>query len=133
MDCFDWSYFTDAERVKKIQNKAIVNESPTDKLIRELKEENTRLLKLVGKTNATDSASIDAQELLAANMREMESLNKSWEDKLRDARQQWESEAVLTRGTTVLQSGPRFENLNEDPQVSIFECFNCSFIVNALW
>ena len=39
---------SDAERTKKIQNKAIVNESPTDKLIRELKEENARLMKLLG-------------------------------------------------------------------------------------
>jgi kinesin family protein 1 len=32
-----------ADRAKKIQNKAVVNESPQDKLIRELKEENERL------------------------------------------------------------------------------------------
>ena len=34
-----------ADRVKKIKNRAVVNESPTDRLIRELKEENLRLLK----------------------------------------------------------------------------------------
>jgi kinesin family protein 1 len=39
-----------ADRAKKIQNKAVVNESPQDKLIRELKEENERLKKeLAGK------------------------------------------------------------------------------------
>lgn len=32
-----------ADRAKKIQNKAVVNESPQDKMIRELKEENERL------------------------------------------------------------------------------------------
>lgn len=36
-------------RAKKIQNKAVVNESPTDRLIRELKEENARLMAAVGK------------------------------------------------------------------------------------
>lgn len=32
-----------ADRAKKIQNKAVVNESATDKLIRELKTENEKL------------------------------------------------------------------------------------------
>lgn len=31
-------------RAKRIQNKAVVNESPTDKLIRELKSENAKLM-----------------------------------------------------------------------------------------
>ena len=31
-------------RAKRIQNKATINESPTDKLIRELKEENAKLM-----------------------------------------------------------------------------------------
>ena len=34
-----------ADRAKKIKNKAVVNENPIDKLIRELKEENERLKK----------------------------------------------------------------------------------------
>jgi len=33
-----------ADRAKAIKTKAVVNESPTDKLIRELREENARLL-----------------------------------------------------------------------------------------
>lgn len=32
-----------ADRAKKIKNKAVVNENPMDKLIRELKEENEKL------------------------------------------------------------------------------------------
>lgn len=36
-----------ADRAKQIKNKAVVNESPQDKLIRELKEENDRLKKLM--------------------------------------------------------------------------------------
>ena len=36
-------YFS-ADRAKAIKTKAVVNESPTDKLIRELREENARLL-----------------------------------------------------------------------------------------
>ena len=37
-------------RAKKIQNKAVINESPTDRLIRELKEENARLMELLKKS-----------------------------------------------------------------------------------
>jgi hypothetical protein len=36
-----------ADRAKKIQNKAVVNESATDKLIRELRTENEKLKKLL--------------------------------------------------------------------------------------
>lgn len=43
-----------ADRAKKIQNKPIVNESASDKMIRELKEENDRLKRLLeGKGGAT--------------------------------------------------------------------------------
>lgn len=37
-----------ADRAKKIKNKAVVNENPIDKLIRELREENERLKKAAG-------------------------------------------------------------------------------------
>ena len=40
--------FRYADRAKKIKNKAVVNENPMDKLIRELKEENERLKKAMG-------------------------------------------------------------------------------------
>lgn len=36
-----------ADRAKKIKNKPVVNESETDKLIRELRAENERLRKLL--------------------------------------------------------------------------------------
>ena len=35
-----------ADRAKKIKNKAVVNENPMDKLIRELRQENERLKKM---------------------------------------------------------------------------------------
>lgn len=41
--CFVY-IFSAADRAKSIKTKAVVNESPTDKLIRELREENARLL-----------------------------------------------------------------------------------------
>ena len=36
-----------ADRAKKIQNKAVVNESPQERLIRELREENEKLKKIL--------------------------------------------------------------------------------------
>ncbi len=38
-----------AERAKSVKTKAVVNESPTDKLIRELREENKRLMEQLAK------------------------------------------------------------------------------------
>lgn len=60
-----------ADRAKKIQNKAVVNESPQDKLIRELKEENERLKKeLAGKGGSIGGGAGD--EEAAAKLKEME-------------------------------------------------------------
>lgn len=45
-------------RAKQIKNSAVVNENPTDKLIRELREENERLKKLMeGKIVPTSAVS----------------------------------------------------------------------------
>jgi kinesin family protein 1 len=74
----------------------VVNESPTDKLIRELKEENARLLKLF---NQGGSESTDAVQLMAANNREIESLNTSWEQRLKDERAKWEA---MVRGALLI-------------------------------
>lgn len=46
-----------ADRAKKIKNKAVINESPQDKIIRELKEENGNLKKLLSKLAAGAKAS----------------------------------------------------------------------------
>jgi hypothetical protein len=40
-------FFSSADRAKQIKTTAVVNESATDKLIRELKEENDRLKKMM--------------------------------------------------------------------------------------
>ena len=42
------TYFV-ADRAKTIKTKAVVNESPTDKLVRELREENKRLMDMLKK------------------------------------------------------------------------------------
>lgn len=50
-----------ADRAKAIKTTATVNESPTDKLIRELREENAKLMEMLKKGNIPP-------ELLAAQM-----------------------------------------------------------------
>ena len=45
-----------ADRAKSIKTKAVVNESATDKLIRELREENARLLEMLKQGGGASSA-----------------------------------------------------------------------------
>lgn len=52
-----------ADRAKKIQNKAVINESPQDKLIRELKAENEQLKKLLREA-ASGNGKVNAQDFL---------------------------------------------------------------------
>jgi len=52
-----------ADRAKKIQNKAVINESATDKLIRELKEENDRLKKALMQAAKSGGGTINIAEL----------------------------------------------------------------------
>ena len=53
-----------ADRAKSIKTQATVNESPTDKLIRELREENAKLLEMIKKGNyqITDAPSGASEE-----------------------------------------------------------------------
>lgn len=53
--CLNKRFHRYADRAKKIKNKAVVNENPMDKLIRELKEENERLKKAMGGEITTTS------------------------------------------------------------------------------
>ena len=46
------TYFSLADRAKQIKTKATVNEDPTEKLIRNLKDENEKLKELLEKANA---------------------------------------------------------------------------------
>ena len=48
-----------ADRAKQIKTKAVVNEDPTEKLLRELKEENERLKKSMKSGNMGDFVDLD--------------------------------------------------------------------------
>ena len=51
-----------ADRAKKIKNKPVVNESETDKLIRELKAENERLRKLLEEKDSNPEKRVKAKD-----------------------------------------------------------------------
>ena len=81
-----------ADRAKKIKNKPTVNESPQDKLIKELQEENKRLREQGGggaagvpisPTAADDFAKQKAE--MEEKIRQLEELEKSWEEKVAGA------------------------------------------------
>ena len=92
-----------ADRAKQIKTKAIVNEDPTEKLIRSLQEENTRLKKLLesgGKLPVdpnvpADGAKVDVaaeeaalKKQLEDNNKAMENMQKTYEEKLKEAQEQ---------------------------------------------
>ncbi|XP_077993433.1 kinesin-like protein KIF28 [Glandiceps talaboti] len=131
-----------ADRAKQIKTAAVVNEDPTEKLIRELQEENEKLKLLMtsgGKVSLNDLADAEEsagmteeekealrkeleaemQSTLEDNMKEMEAMKQSWEEKLREAQaaaaaaDQAEESKKSERKTT-----PHLYNLNVDPQLS---------------
>ncbi|XP_069117737.1 kinesin-like protein KIF28P isoform X2 [Argopecten irradians] len=118
-----------ADRAKRIQNKAVVNESPTERLIRELKEENARLLSMLSKGGKKGAdSSEELQRMLQDNERRMSEMNLSWEQRLEKARKEWEK-SISTgddQKSHEFERKPYITNINEDPQLSgiIKHCFN---------
>lgn len=128
-----------ADRAKAIKTKAVVNESPTEKLIRELREENQRLLdqlklsgggqpimmqgepgQMVGiSEEEVNEMKKEMEQQLLQNQREMEEMKKSWQERLLEqetankAKEEQEKKEKELRKTT-----PHFWNLNEDSQLS---------------
>ena len=87
-----------ADRAKKIVNKAVINESATDKLIRELKTENEKLKKLLlsaasggGTFKVEDLGLGDTNDIIASMDRmeeEMQDLEGDFEEKLAKQKQE---------------------------------------------
>ena len=115
-----------ADRAKKIQNKAVVNESEHDKMVRLLKEENVNLKKMIedlqkkllgqgGVAGEDDKkAFLDLKEQLDSNELIMQDYQKSFTEKLEEAKKM--ESAVL--GEKVDIQKPHLVVLNEDPQLS---------------
>lgn len=83
-----------ADRAKKIQNKAVINESAQDKIIRELKEENEKL-KTILKQAAANGGTINLKEFdlteifetMEENEKALTEMNKPWELKVQEAKE----------------------------------------------
>lgn len=113
-----------ANRAKQIRNRAIVNESPTDKLIRELREKNARLLKLLhdGGISPERLEEIKADEELLG--REMAGLETQWSQQLAAAREAWavqqtnDGNARALAQQSDVEADIHLSNINIDPQLS---------------
>jgi len=120
-----------ADRAKQIKTQATVNESATDKLIRELKEEIEALRtggatvgQAVGGGGGMSKEEEEAQKAamdaaLAEKDEELANMQKSWEEKMESqqaslqARLQEEQENTNKKDNT-----PHLWNLNEDPMLT---------------
>ncbi|XP_043916132.1 kinesin-like protein KIF28P [Protopterus annectens] len=112
-----------AERAKKIRNKAIVNESPTEKIVKELKAENARLLsklsRLGNSEKQMEDEAKDLQRLVAENELQIQAVQTFWEERLKEAQNEWEEQcAAITQERHMIQLFPYIVNVNEDPQLS---------------
>lgn len=128
-----------ADRAKKIKNKAVVNENPMDKLIRELREENEKLKKAM---QSGDLSTLMAQTGDeggggggggAVSEEEKIAMRKQMEEEIRaqlqansDAMMNWDDKLKVARSEIVevdkkeqqAKTIPHLVNLNEDPMLS---------------
>ncbi|XP_064411230.1 kinesin-like protein KIF28P [Latimeria chalumnae] len=112
-----------AERAKKIKNKAVVNKSPTEKLIKELKAENAKLLSKLARLGSSGKRVEDEtrqlHRLLAENELQIQAIQVFWEQHLEEARREWEQQyAAIAQERRLMQMFPYLLNVNEDPQLS---------------
>ncbi|CAN6663939.1 hypothetical protein TRVA0_035S01134 [Trichomonascus vanleenenianus] len=125
-----------ADSAKRIKNKAIVNEDPNAKIIRELKEELDMLRQKLRKSQDTDensSESVDAdlRDRLMESERLLAEANQTWEDRLKLTQEmQKEREKELEDLGISLENDmvglhtprrvPHLVNLSDDPLLT--EC-----------
>ncbi len=121
-----------ADRAKALKTKPIVNENPTDKLIRELRDENAKLKAMLegkeipgmvgmvgGESGGGGVGQEELKALMERNELEMDKIKTTWEEQLREARGegerlQSEQKAIEDKKKKV----PHLWNLNEDPALS---------------
>ncbi|CAM5134380.1 unnamed protein product [Natator depressus] len=102
-----------AERTKKIKNKAVINASPMEKHIMELKAENNTLLsRLTGLGNSGKTVADETSMYY-------KTIQLTWEYRLEEARKEWEQQyAAITQERRMMETFPYLLNINEDPQLS---------------
>ena len=97
-----------ADRAKKIKNNAVINETVQDKIIRELKEENNELKKVIDGIGGVEKI-LELKEQMAA----LEKLAREKEMSFTQKR-----EVVYEKENNIDVSGPHITNINEDNQLS---------------
>ncbi|KAM9817524.1 kinesin-like protein KIF28P [Neosynchiropus ocellatus] len=112
-----------AERAKRIQNRAVVNESPTERLVKELKAENARLVQRLSRLDQegrrTSDETKELRQLLTHNELQIRAIQTLWEQHLQEALKDWEQQyANITQERRMMQMFPYLVNVNEDAQLS---------------
>ncbi|XP_064614056.1 kinesin-like protein KIF28P [Liolophura sinensis] len=131
-----------ADRAKAIKTTAVVNESPTDKLIRELKEENARLLNMLKSGGGAAIMNDQSQggytkeeveemkrtleEEMRKSQQEVEEMKKTWQQRLAEA--EADTLAKVEEERKVMEQRkvtPHLWNLNEDPSLTAMVIHFC--------
>ncbi|XP_047677467.1 kinesin-like protein KIF28P [Tachysurus fulvidraco] len=112
-----------AERAKRIQNKAVVNEGPTERLVKELKAENAKLLLKLSKLDQngrrSEQETQDLRRLLTHNELQIRAIQTMWEQHLQESLKDWETQyTAITQERRMMQMFPYMLNINEDAQLS---------------
>eukprot|EP00045_Choanoeca_perplexa_P016795 m.231199 g.231199 ORF g.231199 m.231199 type:complete len:1500 (+) comp17361_c0_seq2:265-4764(+) len=116
-----------ANQARQIVNEASINEDPNAKLVRDLREEIERLRAQYGDNGRSSSyGEVQAlREKLGQTQGLMAAMNRSWEEKLREAEKMRQENAKQMEASGVTQNVhkvdnrlPNLVNLNEDPQLS---------------
>ncbi|XP_019746414.1 kinesin-like protein KIF28P [Hippocampus comes] len=112
-----------AERAKHIQNRPVVNERPTERLVKELKAENARLMQRLSRLGhdgrSADDETKEIRQLLTHNELQIRTIHTLWEQHLQEALRDWEQQyANITQERRMMQMHPYILNINEDAQLS---------------
>ncbi|MGH0136011.1 UNVERIFIED_CONTAM: hypothetical protein FKN15_001723 [Acipenser sinensis] len=102
-----------AERTKKIQNQAVINESPSERLVKELKAENSKLLLKLSRLGQGGRRAEDEtqglRQLLAQNELQIQAIQELWQQHLEEARRDWEQQyADVTQDRIILGSNSTY-------------------------
>mmetsp|Transcript_59294 Transcript_59294/g.94120 ORF Transcript_59294/g.94120 Transcript_59294/m.94120 type:complete len:1093 (+) Transcript_59294:45-3323(+) len=110
-----------ADRAKKIKNVAVINESAQDKMIRELKEENEKLKKLMGGELPAGMSSEEIAQKeaeISALQEALKNMEKSFAERVADSEKEMSAEAGRTGiggvSGALRMTVPHLANLNED-------------------
>ncbi|XP_020837777.1 kinesin-like protein KIF28P [Phascolarctos cinereus] len=108
-----------AERAKKIKNKAVINTSPTEKLIKELKAENNRLLSRLAGLGNSGRRVADKTSRYYQVKPQVSTIQITWEHQLQEARKEWEERyTAIMQERQMTKAFPYLFNVNEDPQLT---------------